>query len=1206
VCQSVEPDDFHMIRLHYANRLENLIAPLADAIAAEQRARPLDRVTIVIPSRVIEHFLQHRISEAIGIAANLEFPFLRKFLNGVIQKANPKVRVLDGAEIELALFESLRAGLRDHSADFHAPRSYVDRAGRTETERELMTFRLARQLARLFGEYSISRRSMLQTWLKRVDPKGQQLSETEKWQKRLWASTFDANGYLRSEWKNSSDHNWILLPDAFEAVSRSDLKAAPPPVVHVFHLAYAGSAYARMFSQLGNLIELNIYALNPCLDFWEDVEHLSRSDRESWSRRHSRIGNDLEQSTDPFKLDAFGDTPALRLWGRPGREYIRMLNELTECDFDAHFTHQNSSRASLLENLQEDILNREPDSEPDESRFQKDDGSIRFLAVPGIAREAEIVANEIWSLLERDTRALDLIRFHQIAVIVPDALYQDYVPHIESAFRRLHELPLNIVKGGLGGVSLVSEAIHLLLRLPLGSFSRDEMLGVLSHPAIRDENEELETDLASRWCEGLGIFFGADADDIGDTYIPRDTYHWDQGLRRLALGAFMGTDAEHDLRYYDAPDSIAYLPFEIRQDQTPAVSSFIKKARCLLSEATDIRSHRLTLAQWSKLLSDLIVAYVHVSDPADERIRERCIEAIESITSLDLKWEPVSYQVVHEMVVERIAEVESRLTQFTEDGIAVGSLSALAGIPFRAIFLLGLNESQFPERDRRDPMDLRLARRKVGDVTPTERDRYLFLEALLAARERICLSYVARDAKTGDRLEPSSVVRELQFILRRYVSNPSLESMTTEHPLSRYDIRYFSEARPDSPASHRLVSYDSEARRGATMESLRKDVARHCGGASLPGRDEPILEQLGRDVQEAMRPALRIAEFPRTPEPQIGSPAEISLPLFALRRYLECPLQGAAQYVLGMFADEPEDLEQWQDEPIAQSILDRTTLLREIFWKARGNPKLLASEYAKAMRISQLAGAAPAGPFAQAAERSDLEVMQQWIEQALEVDCGSLDQWQEVRVGRADEFVSAQRIVVELSIPLRAEPGADPGPMRIAKIHGSLGFFSAAGNTSLRMVLREEAKAKDFLGPFLSAIVLAAAGELNERRFDAIVIAARKGKSRSDIRRLPPLTAAQARNYLSDLASDLLFGKNHYFLPIETAEAVSKEITRGGGDDLLDAINDVRDNEFSRCSSDYGPIRNARRFEPPPLEKLKSIMERRFGLIAAIFERKKS
>jgi hypothetical protein len=48
----------------------------------------------------------------------------------------------------------------------------------------------------------------------------------------------------------------------------------------------------------------------------------------------------------------------------------------------------------------------------------------------------------------------------------------------------------------------------------------------------------------------------------------------------------------------------------------------------------------------------------------------------------------------------------------------------------------------------------------------------------------------------------------------------------------------------------------------------------------------------------------------------------------------------------------------------------------------------------------------------------------------------------------------------------------------------------------------------------------------------------------------------------------------------------------------------LRDNEFAKCSSDYGPIRNARRFEPPTAEAV-SILERRFGLLRAIFAREK-
>ena len=45
-----------------------------------------------------------------------------------------------------------------------------------------------------------------------------------------------------------------------------------------------------------------------------------------------------------------------------------------------------------------------------------------------------------------------------------------------------------------------------------------------------------------------------------------------------------------------------------------------------------------------------------------------------------------------------------------------------------------------------------------GDVTPREQDEYVFLETLLSARERLYLSYIARDAETGERKDPSSTV----------------------------------------------------------------------------------------------------------------------------------------------------------------------------------------------------------------------------------------------------------------------------------------------------------------------------------------------------------------------------------------------------------------------------------------------------------------
>ena len=173
---------------------------------------------------------------------------------------------------------------------------------------------------------------------------------------------------------------------------------------------------------------------------------------------------------------------------------------------------------------------------------------------------------------------------------------------------------------------------------------------------------------------------------------------------------------------------------------------------------------------------------------------------------------------------------------------------------------------------------------------------------------------------------------------------------------------------------------------------------------------------------------MRMAEVPAIAHERIGA-AEISLPIAALRKFIECPLQGAAQYALGIFEDDGSDLQQWQDEPVAQSILDRTTLLREVFWKVRGNQEWLGAEYARAFRISQLSGAAPVGPFAEAATRSDREDIDQWIEHAQHAGCESLARWNQVRIGRGDDPGKADRILPELLLPLRG--GVDGGMRRL-------------------------------------------------------------------------------------------------------------------------------------------------------------------------------
>ena len=66
------------------------------------------------------------------------------------------------------------------------------------------------------------------------------------------------------------------------------------------------------------------------------------------------------------------------------------------------------------------------------------------------------------------------------------------------------------------------------------------------------------------------------------------------------------------------------------------------------------------------------------------------------------------------------------------------------------------------------------------------------------------------------------------------------------------------------------------------------------------------------------------------------------------------------------------------------------------------------------------------------------------------------------------------------------------------------------------------ARVKDFLGPFVTALVLAASGELSAKNFDAIVVGARKNQPFHNTRSLACPSAEQARDYLSQLVGDLL------------------------------------------------------------------------------------
>jgi len=119
----------------------------------------------------------------------------------------------------------------------------------------------------------------------------------------------------------------------------------------------------------------------------------------------------------------------------------------------------------------------------------------------------------------------------------------------------------------------------------------------------------------------------------------------------------------------------------------------------------------------------------------------------------------------------------------------------MRSIPFRVVCLIGMNGADFPRSQRPLSFDLMARNPCRGDRSRRRDDRYLFLEALLSAREVLYLSWIGNDQHDNSLKVTSVVVEELLDYLRRGYrpeGGADLEAhLVVRHPLQPFSRAYF-------------------------------------------------------------------------------------------------------------------------------------------------------------------------------------------------------------------------------------------------------------------------------------------------------------------------------------------------------------------------------------------------------------------------------
>ena len=667
------------------------------------------------------------------------------------------------------------------------------------------SYQLAQRLADLFDQYQMYRADWLQSWRDGSDAlagsKQQQVPADQRWQPALWRLLQSQLANILGEQAYSSRadvHTAALHALRQGQLARPDLL---PDRVVVFGVSSLPQQTVELLAALGAQRQVLLTVLNPCRHFWGDITHAKDEVRAAQKRHGRKPGLPAQLDTNALYLHA---PELLASLGKQGRDYISLLDAFDQSEQYQHWFNgridlfsepvADISALPLLAQLQQDILELNPTPQP-ARQLAANDTSVSFHLAHSRQREVEILQDNLIAAFAADPT----LKPRDVIIMTPDiSLYQS---HVHAVFGRLSQddkrfLPYTLADQNLRGSQPLMLALEYLLDAPSQRFSLTEVCDLLDVPAIQRRfaiNSEALPQLRL-WLTEAGARWGLDAGQRQslDLAAPGGDYSWMFAIERMLLGFAIGeVSAWQGCAPYTEVAGLAAA-------ELGPVLRFIQQLKH--TAQTLGQQPRRLLSEWQQVLlgdSGLLHSLFDFSEAQDQQIYARLSDGMSRLVSAAQSGDfdgQLPLAVLRDAWLEQASS--SGLSQrFFAGSLTFSTLMPMRAIPFKQVYLLGLNDGDYPRSRMRDDYDLMAADYRPGDRSRRDDDRYLFLEALLSARDSLYLSWVGRDIRNNSELPPSVLLSQLMDLLDNGWQHPSgklpSQALCHQYPLQPFSRRYF-------------------------------------------------------------------------------------------------------------------------------------------------------------------------------------------------------------------------------------------------------------------------------------------------------------------------------------------------------------------------------------------------------------------------------
>ena len=751
-----------MLRVYHSNRLDVLEALMEFIVERERLDDPFEPEMILVQSTGMAQWLQMTLSQKFGIAANIDFPLPASFIWDMFVRVLPEIpkeSAFNKQSMSWKLMTLLPQLLERE--DFTLLRHYL-----TDDSDKRKLFQLSSKAADLFDQYLVYRPDWLAHWETGHLVEG--LGEAQAWQAPLWKALVEYTHELgQPRWHRAN------LYQRFIETLESATTCPPglPSRVFICGISALPPVYLQALQALGKHIEIHLLFTNPCRYYWGDIKDpaylaklLTRQRRHSFEDRELPLFRDSENAGQLFNSDGEQDVgnPLLASWGKLGRDYIYLLSDLEssqELDAFVDVTPDN-----LLHNIQSDILelenravagvNIEEFSRSDNKRpLDPLDSSITFHVCHSPQREVEVLHDRLLAMLEEDPTLTP----RDIIVMVADI--DSYSPFIQAVFGSApadRYLPYAISDRRARQSHPVLEAFISLLSLPDSRFVSEDVLALLDVPVLAARFDITEEGLRylRQWVNESGIRWGIDDDNVRELELPTTGQHtWRFGLTRMLLGyAMESTQGEWQ----------SVLPYD---ESSGLIAELVGHLASLLMQLNIWRrglAQERPLEEWLPVCRDMLNAFF-LPDAETEAAMTLIEQQWQAIIAEGLGaqyGDAVPLSLLRDELAQRLDQ--ERISQrFLAGPVNICTLMPMRSIPFKVVCLLGMNDGVYPRQLAPLGFDLMSQKPKRGDRSRRDDDRYLFLEALISAQQKLYISYIGRSIQDNSERFPSVLVQEL-------------------------------------------------------------------------------------------------------------------------------------------------------------------------------------------------------------------------------------------------------------------------------------------------------------------------------------------------------------------------------------------------------------------------------------------------------------